>query len=146
MEDSFHARLATRADHDRLNELAGASGFDLALETELAKPWASLWVVEPPGGPVASYALVWQLGDECELVHVATAPELRRRGAARALLVALLKDARRRGSRAVYLEVRRSNHAALGLYEAFGFEQTGVRRGYYSDGEDAVQMRHSLES
>jgi ribosomal-protein-alanine N-acetyltransferase len=60
------------------------------------------------------------------------------------LLVAVLADARGRARRAAYLEVRRSNQAALALYHDLGFQQTRVRKAYYSGGEDAVEMRHSL--
>jgi ribosomal-protein-alanine N-acetyltransferase len=39
----------------------------------------------------------------------------------------------------VFLEVRRGNVAAIGLYHAFGFGQAGERKGYYRDtGEDAL--------
>jgi ribosomal-protein-alanine N-acetyltransferase len=41
----------------------------------------------------------------------------------------------------VTLEVRRSNAAALALYERFGFKAAGERRRYYQDnGEDAIIM------
>jgi ribosomal-protein-alanine N-acetyltransferase len=39
----------------------------------------------------------------------------------------------------VFLEVRRGNVAAIGLYGSFGFGQAGERKGYYRDtGEDAL--------
>jgi ribosomal-protein-alanine N-acetyltransferase len=39
------------------------------------------------------------------------------------------------------LEVRRSNPAAIALYERHGFRAAGLRRRYYQDnGEDAVVM------
>ena len=44
------------------------------------------------------------------------------------------------------LEVRRSNVAALRVYETQGFYQDGVRKGYYSDnGEDALILWNELE-
>ena len=45
------------------------------------------------------------------------------------------------------LEVRPSNAAALRLYERYGFERIGVRRGYYpahGGREDAIVMRITL--
>jgi ribosomal-protein-alanine N-acetyltransferase len=146
MSDAFHVRLANPADHARVDELARAAGLELASAAELEKPWAALWVGAIAGEPVASYALTWQVADEIELVQIATAPEFRRRGAARAVLQALLVDARSKACGAAYLEVRRSNGAALCLYRALGFETGPLRLRYYSDGEDAVQMRHSLGS
>lgn len=139
-------RLVEPAHHQRVSELARAAGFDLDVAGELTRPWAALWVGALEQEPVACYALVWYVADEVEVVQLATAAPLRRKGAARTLLQAVLSDAAARGCRAVHLEVRRSNTAALCLYRELGFEQTGVRRAYYSNGEDGVQMRHSLES
>ena len=37
--------------------------------------------------------------------------------------------------------MRVSNKGAIALYEGFGFEQSGIRRGYYTDNrEDALIM------
>jgi ribosomal-protein-alanine N-acetyltransferase len=38
------------------------------------------------------------------------------------------------------LEVRISNHGAIGLYEALGFDRIAIRKQYYEDGEDACLM------
>lgn len=38
----------------------------------------------------------------------------------------------------LFLEVRVSNSPAQKLYESFGMRKTEIRRGYYSDGEDAL--------
>jgi [ribosomal protein S18]-alanine N-acetyltransferase len=40
----------------------------------------------------------------------------------------------------ILLEVRASNAAAIALYEALGFERFNVRKRYYDDGEDGVEM------
>lgn len=53
----------------------------------------------------------------------------------------LLDEARRRGCREVFLEVRAENTAAIRLYERTGFEVAGGRRGYYGRGADAIVMR-----
>ena len=39
------------------------------------------------------------------------------------------------------LEVREGNFAARGLYESLGFVPEFIRKGYYSDGENAVLMK-----
>ena len=45
----------------------------------------------------------------------------------------------------IHLEVRKSNFPAINLYLKFGFHEAGTRKGYYSDGEDAIIMqRYSL--
>ena len=46
----------------------------------------------------------------------------------------------------VSLHVRMSNVAALGLYkDTLGFEVEKTEKGYYADGEDALQMKWSLK-
>jgi ribosomal-protein-alanine N-acetyltransferase len=63
----------------------------------------------------------------------------------RVVLDAALDDARARGARVALLEVRRSNHAALALYEGRGFLGYNVRVAYYDDGEDALELVCPLE-
>ena len=106
-------------------ELSKPSGVCLAAEVE----------DELVGYLVCSrYDLVWHI------MNVSVDPDRRRRGIATAMLEALFE--RVNDSEAQFtLEVRRSNHAALVLYERFGFRSAGVRRRYYADnGEDAIVM------
>ena len=63
-------------------------------------------------------------------------------GARTALMGQMIAEARRRGVREVFLEVRADNPAAQSLYESLGFEGIAVRPRYYMpDGVDAVVMR-----
>jgi ribosomal protein S18 acetylase RimI-like enzyme len=41
--------------------------------------------------------------------------------------------------------VRKSNASAIALYQGLGFVITHVRKGFYSDGEDAYQMARYLD-
>ena len=70
--------------------------------------------------------------DEAELLTLAVAPQSRRQGLGRALVQDFLETARARGAKTAFLEVAAPNQAALALYLAMGFTQTGRRRGYYS--------------
>jgi ribosomal protein S18 acetylase RimI-like enzyme len=88
--------------------------------------------------------LAWHIGDELELLDIATDARERRRGLGRALLWALEGEARARGASAIYLEVRPSNGAARSLYVAHGFDEVGRRPRYYPDGEDALLMRRAV--
>jgi ribosomal-protein-alanine N-acetyltransferase len=59
----------------------------------------------------------------------------------------LLAIARQRNADTAFLEVRRSNGAAIHLYQAEGFCEVGLRRGYYPKGqgrEDAILMAKPL--
>ena len=136
------ARLA-RKDFAAVQQIVLKSGLQVDLEAELLREIALPWVLRAPDSsePVA-FCLAWSVADELHLLDMASHPEHRRQGHARALLSALLSHARREHMRLVLLEVRQSNEAAIRLYRSAGFETTGVRRGYYSDtGEDALEMR-----
>jgi ribosomal-protein-alanine N-acetyltransferase len=114
-------------------------------ERELGRAFAVIRVLRPkPGQPIAAFLHYWWVGDEIEIMNVATASAQRRSGYARRLLEDLIASIDGR-ARAITLEVRRSNTAAIALYERVGFARVGVRVGYYSDdGEDAVVMRRDL--
>ena len=67
-------------------------------------------------------------------------------GIGSALLGALIQAARERDCAEVFLEVRADNSRAHGLYRRRGFEEIGVRRGYYQpSGVDAIVMRKDLQ-
>ena len=89
--------------------------------------------------------------DEAHLCNFAIAKEARRKGMGRALFTYVLRDLHARGVRWVTLEVRESNAVARGLYESLGFQDVGIRRGYYPDNqEDGIVMSlnilHLVES
>ncbi len=101
--------------------------------------------------PTAATATILGFGgtlrvtDELHIMNLAVDPSFRRQGLASRLLAGLLLDGLDRGSVSATLEVRASNRAALGLYQAFGFTESGRRTRYYQNGEDAVIMwRHRL--
>ncbi len=96
-------------------------------------------------GQVVGYLCLWEIGDEIHITNLAVDPAHRRRGVARFLLTEILADARRRGIRTVFLEVRPTNTGALSLYQGLGFQVIGRRKGYYYDtGEDALVMEADL--
>lgn len=128
----------------RLNAaLAPPCAFDPAEEAE--RPQGRVWVARGAGGGgPRGFLVAWQVADELEILFVATDPGARRRGVGRALLAGALEAAQAEGLARALLEVGRGNGAARGLYESFGFRETGVRRGYYADGDDAVMMELAL--
>jgi ribosomal-protein-alanine N-acetyltransferase len=133
-------------DRDSVLGIADAAEMALDVDAELARPFALLWVARPHAeeAPVA-FLLAWAVADELHLIHIATHPGARRRGAARALMNALVERAAAHKSRLVLLEVRRSNRLAIRLYRSLGFSAMGVRRTYYTNGEDAVEMMLTLD-
>lgn len=138
-------RGMTLADCDVLEPLAGELG-ELDPRLELGRELTRAWVAHDPGSPQAlSYALGWWIIDELQLLAVGTLPAARRRGAARALLGHIAREARAAGGRRISLEVGRNNIAALRLYEGAGFHVFNVRRNYYAKTrEDALEMALEL--
>lgn len=87
-------------------------------------------------------------GGQAEILTIAVIPDSRRRGLARALMMAAHDFAMTTGATEVFLEVADDNLPALRLYADMGYCQTGLRRRYYlrPDGSrtDALVMRVEL--
>ena len=84
-------------------------------------------------------------GREADVQTIAVAEDARGRGIGRALMERMLGQARARGMREVFREVRADNPVAQGLYRSLGFAELGVRSGYYQpEGVDAIVMRLAL--
>ncbi len=110
------------------------------LRDELARPWSVMQVARETESGVVAFMVAWRVADELHVLQVATREDRRRCGIARTLMERVLADGRRMGMRYAFLEVRCSNLPALAFYRSLGFEVGRVRRGYYTDGEDAVEM------
>ena len=101
------------------------------------------WVYAARGevGHIVGFCSFWRIFDELHINNLAVAPAWRRLGIAAALLEHALTEGGRLGAKRATLEVRRSNDAALRLYERFGFSVAGVRRNYYTHPvEDALVL------
>jgi [ribosomal protein S18]-alanine N-acetyltransferase len=84
---------------------------------------------------------------EAHILNVCVREEYRSRGFARKIMQYLLERAAAAGMSEAFLEVRPSNVAAARLYHSLGFEQVGIRRGYYQatgGREDAAVLRRLL--
>jgi ribosomal-protein-alanine N-acetyltransferase len=99
------------------------------------------------GGDMAGYGIMSVGAGEAHVLNVCIRDEYRCRGLARKMLLYLLDRARSAGMYEAFLEVRPSNTAAARLYQSLGFEQVGIRRGYYqatAGREDAAVLRRIL--
>ena len=95
---------------------------------------------------VVGFIIAGIAADVCEVQDIAVLPSVRRMGAGGAMLDMLFSLCASRGITELQLEVRASNSAAVSLYVKKGFEQVGIRRGYYSfPREDAVLMTAFIE-
>jgi ribosomal-protein-alanine N-acetyltransferase len=98
-------------------------------------------------GEMAGYGIMSVGAGEAHVLNVCVRDEYRCRGLARKMLLYLLERARIAGMYEAFLEVRPSNIAAASLYHSLGFEQVGIRRGYYQatvGREDAQVLRRLL--
>lgn len=129
------------SDVELARELTQITGIQLDLRHEMSKDHCWVWVTQPaPNARPTAYAVAWLVGDEVQIVDLATDAAARRQGAATALLATIRTFAVENGFASLWLEVRASNAAALALYHATGFEIGRRRRAYYDDGEDALEM------
>jgi [ribosomal protein S18]-alanine N-acetyltransferase len=104
-------------------------------------------VLVDEAGELAGYLVAMQGVDELHLLNITVAPGWQGQGHGQGLLTALRQHGQRRGLATLWLEVREGNHRARALYRRLGFEEVGLRRGYYPAAlrrEDAVVMSLAL--
>jgi ribosomal-protein-alanine N-acetyltransferase len=128
-------------------------------ETAFDDPWSAADIenlLRSPGafalsgvlaGEPIGFILCRVAADEAEVLTLAVAPAMRRRGAAAALLDQATAVALAAGAKAMLLEVATDNPGAEALYRGRGFDQVGRRPGYFSRPGGAVAaliMRRDL--
>ena len=148
---TWQLRRATAADVDKIMALETSIFENDAWSTEMmardvADPGCYYLVAFPPDSPehIVAYAGLQAAprSPESDIQTIAVAEEARGQGLGRVLMLTLINEARKRGARETFLEVRADNPGAQHLYRSLGFEDLGVRRGYYQpDNVDAIVMR-----
>jgi ribosomal-protein-alanine N-acetyltransferase len=79
--------------------------------------------------------------DEGQIMNIAVNPKFRNLGVASLLLKNVILFCLKKKIHDITLEVRKTNIAALNLYNKFGFKKEGLRKAYYEDNkEDAIIM------
>ena len=95
---------------------------------------------------VLGYGVISVAVGEGHLLNLCARPDLQRKGLGRKVLGFLVSRVKSLGADTLFLEVRASNVSAIQLYFSEGFNESGVRKGYYPGSkrrEDALLM--SLE-
>lgn len=116
--------------------------------------WSEAAVLEELTGPrrvalvlgdpdVMAYVVTAAAGDVVDLQRLVVHPAHRRRGLARRLLAAALREAE---EDRMLLEVSVVNERALAFYAAEGFVEIDRRGDYYRDGSDAVVMERAVRA
>ncbi|WP_028239636.1 ribosomal protein S18-alanine N-acetyltransferase [Stutzerimonas azotifigens] len=99
------------------------------------------------GEQQVGHGVINVIAGEAHLLNITVKPQNQGRGLGLRLLEHLMERARARHAGECFLEVRASNQTAYRLYERYGFNEIGRRRGYYpaADGrEDALVMACTL--
>lgn len=98
-----------------------------------------------------AYCILFPAVDELHLLNITVAPKLRQMGLGSRIMAAIEGVAAQQNFPRIILEVRPSNIAAVTLYERLGYEQIGLRKGYYpadsvsGNREDALVMAKSIK-
>ncbi len=117
------------------------------MREELGADYRQYYVLADDHDAVVGYGGLLAVGEDGDIQTIAVVPSLRGAGQGRRLMNALLDSAAERGVREVFLEVRADNPVARSLYASLGFEEIGLRPGYYQpDNVDAIVMRLPMRS
>lgn len=129
----------------------------VAIEESLfSAPWSSvgffsflmredtLFLVAEEERDIIGYCGVVMVLDEGDITNVAVSTSFQSRGIGRQLVEAMITKTLERGVQRLHLEVRQSNEKARALYQKLGFQEIGIRKGYYdSPTEDGILMCRS---
>ena len=107
-----------------------------------SQPAAENYVMIASGNMIG-YLFSHVVDDDVQILNIAIDIPFQHKGYGEQFLSYFLDQSNTDSS--IHLEVRKSNFPAINLYLKFGFHETGTRKGYYADGEDAIIMqRYSL--
>ncbi len=109
---------------------------------ELDKAYSTTLVMtdDETDSVITGYSVFWILYDETQILNLAVDLPYRGLGIARELIRKVVSLGLKKETQRVILEVRKSNQAAIQLYQSMKFTISQVRKGFYSDGEDAYTM------
>ena len=96
---------------------------------------------------IMGYGVMSVGAGEAHILNLCIGELYRCRGVGKRLLTYLIERGAAAGMSEAFLEVRPSNTSAIRLYLSVGFEQVGMRRGYYQapgGREDAAVLKLSL--
>lgn len=116
------------------------------IRAEIRDPTARFFTAEIDG-KFAGYCGMHEVCGECYIANIAVMPEFRRMSAASMLLEKLISLCEENHWEFISLEVRKSNKAAISLYEKFQFVPAGERKNFYTNPrEDALIMTRNFKT
>jgi [ribosomal protein S18]-alanine N-acetyltransferase len=139
MKAPVTVRRARREDLPAIREIADQNptaahwpeaDYVQALENVAAR---RVILVAVTGGEVLGFVVARMVDRQWELENIAVTIERQKKGIGQVLLHVLVDFVRHNEGETIFLEVRESNSFARVLYERCGFQQSGIRAGYYSN-------------
>ena len=130
----------------------------VALETEAQPvPWTEgvfrdeisaenrVYLIAESEDTIIGFGGMMLVGDDAHVTNLLVAPEHRRTGVGKQIMIDLIRAAIAGGARHLTLEVRSSDLAARRFYTRFGFAPVGVRSDYYGDDDALIMWVHDID-
>lgn len=103
--------------------------------------YAHYLIAENEAGEIIGFCGVWLVIDAAQITNVAVVDSVRGQGIGEGLMREAMGVAKEANMDVISLEVRVTNTVAQNLYRKLGFQDGGIRKGYYTDNqEDALVM------
>lgn len=122
------------------NELGFQNWNKKQFESELASPLSHPLVLIL-NDKIIGYMFLQVIDEEAELLRIAIKSGYEKKGAGSFLWKEGVSSLKEKNVRSVFLEVRENNITAQLFYKKHGFINIGIRKHYYSDGENALLFR-----
>lgn len=148
---SFSPRPASLEDVEKVAEIEAASipgpWSKESFAAELEKRHSHFWVVtdDETDQEVLAYIVFSFPAEQAHIQTIAVHPKCRRQGLAKFLLRKVVSFVMQNDGESLVLEVRKSNQAAIQLYQNLGFVIIHAMKSFYPDGEDAYSMLFKVE-
>ena len=137
--EDLHSILAIQNKSGSAARWTGPDYLRLAAESGGMIVVAELETMTPP--KILGFAAFQRLMDEAELQNIAVDKEHQHQGVGKAMLMEARQQLLQAGTKRMFLEVRKSNQAALALYYSVGFSLLAERKEYYANPtEDAFVL------
>jgi len=144
-------RAMTRSDIPsviQIEENSYSHPWTVGIFQDCIKTGYASWVLVKEN-EIIGYLILSTGANEAHLLNVCIASQYRRQGIAKKVLKQVIEVLTEKNFSVLFLEVRQSNHSAIRLYQALGFERIGLRKDYYQsdDGrEHALTFKYQLAS
>lgn len=116
------------------------------LRSELAKSDSnSTYFIVCCENDILGFVGTLKIFDEIDIMNIAVRKDKRKLGIGSFLLSYLIDYCKSNKIQTITLEVNKNNEPAINLYKKYNFKQTGLRKKYYNNTDDAIIMSLNLK-